>query len=198
MSRLTRLLTGLALVAIGVVLGVFVCGVWVADAITLPLAMALSTLIIAVAAVFAAWSAVKSSRVARDALMADLAYRLLDEYGRPQMFKSLSELGAWKKELHLADLGAAADAWLVRRNAGQERALEIDDARRAVKLFYHKAVIVDRQGALDSDFRDDLAASSAKNILFPIVELLEERLARELGTLDSHKRVFARMRSVFT
>ncbi len=145
----------------------------------------------------AAQAAERSARTQRLTRHTDLVYRLLDEYGSERMHTALKALSDWQAKSKSIGIEKAADVWLAARNRREQWANELDRHRRTVTMLYHKALLLREQDLLPEALHSELLGLSGREVLFPIVAILEQRLSRELGTTVSYERFFDRLRRSF-
>jgi len=123
----------------------------------------------ALGAAVAAWLSARATRHATEAQLFSVHYA---EYGTPEMLRSLRVLRSWKSEQ-----GYEFELkWKKALDAGDQRAHDVDAARRQVKFYFMKILRLYESGYVSRRFLKELAAVDGINILYDIVEPLEYAL----------------------
>lgn len=123
----------------------------------------------ALGAAIAAWLSARATKRAAEGHLFSTHYA---EYGTPEMLRSLRVLRLWK-----SDNGDEFELnWKKALDAGEERAHDVDRARRQVKFYFLRALRLYQAGYVSRRFLKELAAVDGLNILYDIVEPLEYAL----------------------
>ena len=123
----------------------------------------------ALGALGAAIAAAASARATRRAAEAQLFSTHYAEYGTAEMLRALRVLRVWH-----SDMGNEFEIkWKKALDANEERAHEVDQARRYVKFYFMKVLRLHESGYVNKRFLKELTAVDGINILYEIVEPLE-------------------------
>src|SRR6266581_3008494 len=134
--------------------------------------LALITALTALGALLAAIGSWRSARATRRAAEGNLFSALYAEYGTPEMLRALRVLRSWK-----SDTGDEFEIkWKRALDASDERAHDVDGARRQVKFYFMRALRLFQAGYVSQRFLREVVAVDGVNILYDIVEPLEYAL----------------------
>ncbi len=129
---------------------------------------AISTFFVAIAT-FASW---RSANASRATLQAQLLSEFMKEYSEAQMCKDLRALRNWRYKYG----DKFAEEYINRAKKGEERALEIDFARRHVKFYFSRSLLIYNAKIMNKKTLKEIGAVDAINILYDIIEPLEKAL----------------------
>jgi len=123
----------------------------------------------ALGAAVAAWFSARATTRAAEGQLFSAHYAA---YGTPEMLRSLRVLRLWK-----FDQGDEFEVkWKKALDSGEERAREVDEARRQVRIYFFQALRLYEGGYVSRRFLREIAAVDGINILYDIVEPLEYAL----------------------
>jgi len=132
----------------------------------------------AIGAVFAAFGAWRAASATKKAKMADLFFQFVQDYASKEMLNSLRILRDWK-ENHGPGFEIEWLQALREDGSGEhEAAYLVDIARRRVKFHYYTLLRSLERHYVDKGFLEDVGSLSGINLLYEVVEPLEQALDR--------------------
>jgi hypothetical protein len=155
---------------------------------TIALIAAVAALIGAVAALLTARYALLAAVATRKAAEGAAVMTIVGEYFQPEMKTALRLLRSWK-DTHGQDF---APRWLAALKKQDKQALDVDAARRHVSGYFVKCTRLGRADLLSKTALDAVAMVEGINLLFDVVEPMEEQLAptetraQEFEWLEKH------------
>jgi len=122
----------------------------------------------------------------KDAAEATLVRAFLDDYFSQGISVALQRLRDWKEQ----NGDEFASAWLTRRQAGDEKAHQVDQARRTIKAYFEKTARIFSAGLIRPKILHQIAYVAGVNIYYDIVDPLERELnpGRSPETIELLKR----------
>ncbi len=133
------------------------------------------TAITAIAASFSAIAAWLSAKAIKSTTEANLYLQFLEEYSDYKMVNSLRILKNWKDE----SPNDFNEKWIENLANGDEKAQEIDKARRHVKFYFLKALKLYTSKFVSKKFIEQVIAVDGITIMFEIIQKLEYALNPE-------------------
>lgn len=132
----------------------------------------LLTAVSAFGAVGAAIGAHLSARATRNAAEGQLVSAFLNEYASPEMLRYLRILRIWESKQG----DKFEEKWRKALESADDKALEVDQARRYVKSYFLKALRLYESSYVTEAFLKQIASVDGINIMYDIVEPLERAL----------------------
>ena len=131
---------------------------------------------VVIAPLLAWWGVRSSSRLSAQAVESGDILWLMEQYASAEMLEDLRVLVSWRKD-HPGDDFAAI--WRAALDKGDKDAKRVDAARRRVKHFFRRPLMLFNQGYVEERFVKAAASLDGINILVSIVGPLEKALNPE-------------------
>ena len=151
---------------------------------------AIFTLITATAALWTAWETRKTAIKTQETVEGQMLNDFLKDYSSDEMLKSLKMLKKWKKE-HRNDFKELFETLYK-----EEKAKELNIARRIVAHHFINAHTLYKRSYASRRFIETICQSSGIEILFEIVEPLDEVVAHVDVGQPYNKEIYDELRDI--